>query len=271
MGRAELVRIRPFHGAPRGVRVATAIRIWLSDAARVRLVVRGPSPSCLSVGAVVSRGHRGFNRVRFFGRVPGRRLQPGLYAIEVRVARGSRSTALKALLVSVSRRGATPVRKAVTDARWSCAGREASVQTSAGFSQTPSSNEPVRRGRPGGGSAWGGVKGLTASTPRSTSTAELTEELAAARLALPFSAPEEAASRETMLLLGLLGGALLLFLFAAMPLSRNGGFANGIGRTGNGGVIGHVVSIEWRAVMVMLGTALLVLAATMLLAERFPV
>jgi hypothetical protein len=56
--------------------------------ARVLLTVRQVAPVCRAIGHLSVRGHPGLNRVRFNGRVHGRRLRPGTYWISLRTADG---------------------------------------------------------------------------------------------------------------------------------------------------------------------------------------
>ena len=57
-------------------RRGTDVSFRLARRANVELVVRGPSPSCAIVGKQTVHGHPGLNRVRFSGRLRGRRLAP---------------------------------------------------------------------------------------------------------------------------------------------------------------------------------------------------
>jgi hypothetical protein len=61
--------------------VAVRLDFTLPEAQRLFLVVRGPSPSCRVVGVVPIRGRAGENTVRFSGRVPDGRLDPGVYLL----------------------------------------------------------------------------------------------------------------------------------------------------------------------------------------------
>jgi hypothetical protein len=54
---------------------------------RLFLVVRGPAPSCRTVGVVAIRGRAGENVVRFAGRVGERHLDPGVYLLTLSVTR----------------------------------------------------------------------------------------------------------------------------------------------------------------------------------------
>jgi hypothetical protein len=65
----------------KGGRVAVRIEFTLDAPQRLFLVVRGPSPSCRTVGVVAIRGRAGENAVRFAGRVGDRRLDPGVYLL----------------------------------------------------------------------------------------------------------------------------------------------------------------------------------------------
>lgn len=58
----------------------------------LRLVVTGPSPSCRRVGVLNVRLRRGGNDVLFGGRVRGKQLEPGIYTLTPRLARGASPT-----------------------------------------------------------------------------------------------------------------------------------------------------------------------------------
>lgn len=72
-----------------GARRGTTVSFRLARQANVELVVRGPSPSCAIVGKQTVHGHPGMNRVRFSGRLRGRRLAPGNYTITIVAVRGT--------------------------------------------------------------------------------------------------------------------------------------------------------------------------------------
>jgi hypothetical protein len=67
----------------------------------VELVVRQSGAACAVVGRKRLRGHEGLNRVRFQGRIGGRRLAPGRYTITVVVVRAGRRTTVGTVAVEV--------------------------------------------------------------------------------------------------------------------------------------------------------------------------
>jgi hypothetical protein len=60
----------------------------LRHAARVRFTIVQVFPLCRVVGSFTVRGHAGLNRLRFNGRIHGKRLDPGTYQIGLRTTRG---------------------------------------------------------------------------------------------------------------------------------------------------------------------------------------
>jgi hypothetical protein len=91
--------------ATRGRRRGTTIHFRLARPARVELVVIGPSPSCDVVGRKNVHGHTGENGVRFSGRIHGRPLAPGRYAIEIVTVRGGTRKRIGRIGVEVVRPG----------------------------------------------------------------------------------------------------------------------------------------------------------------------
>jgi hypothetical protein len=89
----------------RGRRPGTTINFRLHHPARVELVVIGPSPSCDVVGRKRVHGRPGKNSVRFTGRVHGRPLGPGRYAIDVVTIRGGTRKRIGRIAVEVVRPG----------------------------------------------------------------------------------------------------------------------------------------------------------------------
>jgi hypothetical protein len=79
---------RPFlslHGAK--ARRAAILVFRLRRAARVRFTVVEVFPRCRVVGSFTVRGHLGVNRIRFKGRVHGKKLPAGTYQIGLRTKR----------------------------------------------------------------------------------------------------------------------------------------------------------------------------------------
>lgn len=68
-------------------RVGVRLVFPLPTAGRVFLIARGPAPSCRIAGHIPVRGRRGMNTIFFAGRVHGRRLPVGLYAISLSLNR----------------------------------------------------------------------------------------------------------------------------------------------------------------------------------------
>lgn len=64
-------------------RVSVQLDFTLARAARLFLIVRGPTPSCQVVGFTPVHGRKGRNGVAFAGRVQGHRLEPGVYLISL--------------------------------------------------------------------------------------------------------------------------------------------------------------------------------------------
>jgi type IV secretory pathway TrbD component len=71
-----------------GPKRATTLTFFLPRAARVFFTVKQVSPVCRPVGHFSYRGHAGFNRVRFDGKLRGAELAPGTYRISARTRAG---------------------------------------------------------------------------------------------------------------------------------------------------------------------------------------
>jgi hypothetical protein len=78
----------------------------LAQGGRVYFVVRQVSPDCRVIGRFSVRGHQGANRVRFTGKVDGKRLSPGTYLISATTRNSAR--VLRLTLVVVERGRPTP-------------------------------------------------------------------------------------------------------------------------------------------------------------------
>jgi hypothetical protein len=85
------------------------LRFALPAAQRLFLIVRGPAPSCRIAGVIPLRGRRGANTAYFAGRVPGRRLEPGLYRLSLSTTRHPQPTAPATAVRVVSARRSVPV------------------------------------------------------------------------------------------------------------------------------------------------------------------
>ena len=100
------VRPVPARFAIKGRRArSTVLVFWLSRPGRVEFVVLRAG-SCRRIGAFGARGHRGVNRVRFGGRLEGRRLGPGTYTIAPLVYRSDSVTELERVSIQILRPGA---------------------------------------------------------------------------------------------------------------------------------------------------------------------
>jgi hypothetical protein len=84
--RARTRRTRSSRTTP-PARRAAVIGVRLRESGRIELVVRR---HCAVLGRRQQPGHAGLNRVRFAGRLHGRRLRPGTYTINVVVIRAGR-------------------------------------------------------------------------------------------------------------------------------------------------------------------------------------
>lgn len=89
----------------RGRRRGTTINFRLARPGQVELVVIGPSPNCEVAGRKRVHGQAGQNRVRFTGRVHGRPLGPGRYAIDVVTIRGGKRKRIGRIAVEVVQPG----------------------------------------------------------------------------------------------------------------------------------------------------------------------
>jgi hypothetical protein len=78
----------------------------LRQGGRVYFVVKQVAPNCLVVGRFSVRGHQGVNRVRFTGKVAGKRLSAGTYLISATTRHSAR--VLRVILVVVERGTPTP-------------------------------------------------------------------------------------------------------------------------------------------------------------------
>jgi hypothetical protein len=88
--------------------VAVRLRFSLPSTGRLFLVVRGPIPSCRVVGIVPLHARRGLNVVDFTGRVDGRFLRPGAYALSISATRQATAAGPVALVEVVSKRRTVP-------------------------------------------------------------------------------------------------------------------------------------------------------------------
>jgi len=66
----------------------TVLTFRLEHKARVLFTVIQVSPVCRTAGSFSVVGHRGINRIRFSGKLHGRRLPPGTYRIDARTSNG---------------------------------------------------------------------------------------------------------------------------------------------------------------------------------------
>ena len=89
--------------------VKVRLDFTLSRAARLFLIVRGPSPSCRIAGYIPIRGHKGKNTVVFAGRAQGRPLDPGVYLLSLSTTRSFTPGAPSEYVRVVSPRRAVPL------------------------------------------------------------------------------------------------------------------------------------------------------------------
>jgi hypothetical protein len=86
-------------------RRTTTLIFKLTRAQRVVLTVTQVSPACVGIGHLSVRGHAGLNRLRFAGRVHGRRLPPGTYRTSIHTASGRVVRSLTLVVVDGSAPG----------------------------------------------------------------------------------------------------------------------------------------------------------------------
>jgi hypothetical protein len=80
------------------------LTFWLARPARIELLIRQEAPDCRVWGTFAKRGERGLNRVRFLGRIHGKRLPPGTYRIRAEAIRGDKENRLGAVAVVIASR-----------------------------------------------------------------------------------------------------------------------------------------------------------------------
>jgi hypothetical protein len=93
----------PSRAGKRG-HVGWTLTLWLRRPALIRLLIRQEAPSCRVWGTLERHGERGFNRVRFVGRLHGKRLPPGTYRIRAEAVRGENEKALGTVTVVIPSR-----------------------------------------------------------------------------------------------------------------------------------------------------------------------
>jgi hypothetical protein len=89
--------------------VKVRLEFTLSRAARLFLIVRGPSPSCRVAGYIPVKGHKGKNTVIFAGRAQGHPLGPGVYLLSLSTTRSFTPGAPSEYVQVVSPRRAVPL------------------------------------------------------------------------------------------------------------------------------------------------------------------
>ena len=94
---------------------SVVLKFRLKRKARIGFVVVQIFPVCRTVGSFSVVGHRGLNRVRFNGRLHGRRLRPGTYRITAQTGSGRMVQELVVVLVE----SRTPSPAALSSARQS--------------------------------------------------------------------------------------------------------------------------------------------------------
>jgi hypothetical protein len=80
------------------------LTFWLARPALIELLIRQEAPICRVWGTLSKRGERGLNRVRFRGRIHGKRLPPGTYRIRAEAIRGEREKSLGAVTLVIASR-----------------------------------------------------------------------------------------------------------------------------------------------------------------------
>ena len=80
------------------------LTFWLARPALIELLIRQEAPVCRVWGTLAKRGERGLNRVRFLGRIHGKRLPPGTYRIRAEAIRGDKEKPLGAVAVVIASR-----------------------------------------------------------------------------------------------------------------------------------------------------------------------
>ena len=83
---------------------ATTFMFRLRKAGRVRVTVTQLAPRCGVTRSFQLRGHKGVNRLRFSGRLGGRRLAPGTYRIDARAVRSGRRLFVTRVVIVTSGR-----------------------------------------------------------------------------------------------------------------------------------------------------------------------
>ena len=104
---------------------------------RVVFTVNQVSPGCVGIGHFTFAGRRGLNRVRFAGRLHGRRLEPGTYRISARTANGRIVRRIRLVIVD----GAAPSRAELQALRTANTCRDMTqAETSSATGSFPSSS-----------------------------------------------------------------------------------------------------------------------------------
>src|SRR5918992_516885 len=85
-------------------RPGVTLTFWLARPALIELLIRQEAPICRVWGTLSKRGERGLNRVRFRGRIHGKRLPPGTYRIRAEAIRGEREKSLGAVTLVIASR-----------------------------------------------------------------------------------------------------------------------------------------------------------------------
>lgn len=197
------------------------IKFSLGRPAIVRFSIRQEAPSCVVVGSFAVRGHRGVNRVRFFGRYRGTPLPPGTYTLTATTGRGDRRVRLGRVTVVIVGRGADPAgARAQPTTCVSGAGGRDSDASSAFFGGDEGQGLPAEEQ---------GVAGTSSDTASATKSAagsafgggEVADGSARDGRILGLRNPlEDVPAWLRPLLLAALAIAIILLLLAALPASR---------------------------------------------------
>jgi hypothetical protein len=178
----------------------------LRHRARVVFTVVQVSPRCRVAGSFSVVGHRGANRIRFRGRIHGRKLPPGTYRIAARTP-GGRSVLYTTVLIRTSKPAPSQLASALQAN--ACAAAELALARfagsavasvfGAGSGSGPSSSELVRN--QGQSPSSGGTLGASRSRPDVGS----------------FSLTSVSKTEKNMLAIAALAAALILLGLAALP------------------------------------------------------
>jgi hypothetical protein len=206
---------------PRAKRTSTVIKFSLGRAAIVRFSIRREAPNCVVVGSFAVRGHRGENRVRFFGRYRGTPLPPGTYTLTATTRRGDRRVLIGRVTVVIVGRGAdlADARAQPTTCASSAGGRDSDASSSFFAGDEGQGLPAEEQGVAGASSDTSGGKASAAGS--AFGGGGVADESARDGRILGLRNPfEDAPAWLRPLLLAALAIAIILLLLAALPASR---------------------------------------------------